>query len=119
MQYTHGGDIYTYGEMIDFSVNINPLGPSKKVIEAAKRALLQSAAYPDCKMQEIKGKTGRQASGGREDVCIWKRGGRTALYSCPGRKIEESSPPIPSFSEYEQALKTVGCEIKYYQTKKK
>lgn len=30
MQYTHGGDIYTYGEMIDFSVNINPLGPSKK-----------------------------------------------------------------------------------------
>lgn len=36
MQYTHGGDIYTYGEMIDFSVNINPLGPSKKVIEAAK-----------------------------------------------------------------------------------
>jgi len=32
MQYTHGGDIYTYGEMIDFSVNINPLGPSKKVI---------------------------------------------------------------------------------------
>ena len=38
MQYTHGGDIYTYGEMIDFSVNINPLGPSKKVIEAAKRA---------------------------------------------------------------------------------
>lgn len=39
MQYTHGGDIYTYGEMIDFSVNINPLGPSKKVVEAAKRAL--------------------------------------------------------------------------------
>ena len=77
MQYTHGGDIYTYGEMIDFSVNINPLGPSKKVIEAAKRALLQSAAYPDCKCRKL-----------RE-----KRGGRTALYSCPGRKIEESSPP--------------------------
>ena len=29
MQYTHGGDIYTYGEMIDFSVNINPLGRLK------------------------------------------------------------------------------------------
>ena len=54
MQYTHGGDIYTYGEMIDFSVNINPLGPSKKVIEAAKRALLQSAAYPDCKCRKLR-----------------------------------------------------------------
>jgi len=56
MQYTHGGDIYTYGEMIDFSVNINPLGPSKKVIEAAKRALLQSAAYPDCKCRKLREK---------------------------------------------------------------
>ena len=118
MQYTHGGDIYTYGEMIDFSVISTLSCPSKKVIEAAKRALLQSAAYPDCKCRKLREETGRQASGGREDVCIWKRGGRTALYSCPGRKIEESSPPHSSFSEYEQALKTVGCEIKYYQTKK-
>ena len=54
MQYTHGGDKYTYGEMIDFSVNINPLGPSKKVSEAAKRALLQSAAYPDCICRKLR-----------------------------------------------------------------
>ena len=93
MQYTHGGDIYTYGEMIDFSVNINPLGPSKKVVEAAKRALLQSAAYPDCKCRKLREKLADRLRVDGEDVCIWKRGGRTALYSCPGRKIEESSPP--------------------------
>lgn len=33
-------------------------------------------------------------------------------------KSKKALLPIPSFSEYEQALKTVGCEIKYYQTKK-
>ena len=29
-------------------------------------------------------------------------------------KSKKALLPIPSFSEYEQALKTVGCEIKYY-----
>lgn len=25
MEYVHGGDIYTYGDVLDFSVNVNPL----------------------------------------------------------------------------------------------
>ena len=39
MEYGHGGDIYTYKDMLDFSVNVNPLGPSERVIEAAKRGV--------------------------------------------------------------------------------
>ena len=38
MEYLHGGDIYTYEGMIDFSVNINPFGPDDKVLEAVQRA---------------------------------------------------------------------------------
>jgi len=57
MRYTHGGDIYTYGEMLDFSVNINPLGPSKNVLNAAKEALLQSAAYPDSRCRKLREKS--------------------------------------------------------------
>ena len=67
MVYGHGGDIYTYENMLDFSVNLNPLGPPQSVTDAAKR--------------------------GVELV------------------------PVPAFSEYEQALDTVECEIKYYKTK--
>ena len=31
MEYVHGGDIYTYGDVLDFSVNVNPyeLGQKK------------------------------------------------------------------------------------------
>lgn len=36
MEYVHGGDIYTYGDVLDFSVNVNPYGPSEEVLEAAK-----------------------------------------------------------------------------------
>ena len=39
MRYSHGGDIYTYGEVVDFSVNVNPLGMSEHVAEAAKRGV--------------------------------------------------------------------------------
>ena len=40
MRYSHGGDIYTYGDLLDFSVNINPLGISGSMIaEAAKRGI--------------------------------------------------------------------------------
>ena len=43
MIYEHGGDIYTYNDMLDFSVNVNPLGTPERVIAAAKRGV-QSAA---------------------------------------------------------------------------
>ena len=117
MQYTHGGDIYTYGEMIDFSVNINPLGPSKKVIEAAKRALLQSAAYPDCKCRKLREKLADRLRVD-ERMFAFGNGAAELLYTLVlAEKSKKALLPIPSFSEYEQALKTVGCEIKYYQTK--
>ena len=30
MEYVHGGDIYTYGDVLDFSVNVNPYGSRQK-----------------------------------------------------------------------------------------
>lgn len=118
MRYTHGGDIYTYGETIDFSVNINPLGPSKTVIDAAKKALLQSAAYPDCKCRKLKEKLADELhTEGR--MLVFGNGAAELLYTLVlAEKPKKALLPIPSFSEYERALKTVECEIKYYQTKK-
>ena len=54
MEYGHGGDIYTYKDMLDFSVNVNPLGPSERVIEAAKRGVERAAAYPDSRCRELR-----------------------------------------------------------------
>ena len=36
MVYGHGGDIYTYKDMLDFSVNINPLGTPERVITCSQ-----------------------------------------------------------------------------------
>ena len=37
-QFAHGGDITSYGDVIDFSANINPLGMPPEVVSAAEAA---------------------------------------------------------------------------------
>ena len=54
MVYGHGGDIYTYKDMLDFSVNINPLGTPERVIAAAKRGVECAAVYPDSRCRELR-----------------------------------------------------------------
>ena len=34
MEYVHGGDIYTYGDVLDFSVNVNPYGVFIRTVNA-------------------------------------------------------------------------------------
>lgn len=117
MKYGHGGDIYTYSGMQDFSVNINPFGPPESVIQAAKKGVEASAAYPDSRCGELRRKlAGMQ--GLPENYYLFGNGAAELIYTLvladkPGKALL----PVPSFSEYEQALHTVGSEIKYYKTK--
>jgi histidinol-phosphate/aromatic aminotransferase/cobyric acid decarboxylase-like protein len=41
-------------EILDFSSSVNPLGPSKKALDAAKKAFSQIAAYPDSNSNELR-----------------------------------------------------------------
>jgi threonine-phosphate decarboxylase len=51
----HGGEVWSFSDVkIDFSSNINPLGPSRKAIEAAKNSLWKCAYYPDSNTRELK-----------------------------------------------------------------
>ena len=56
MEYVHGGDIYTHKGMTDFSVNLNPFGPGRAVVEAARKSIDQIGNY------------------------LWKWGGRSDFY---------------------------------------
>lgn len=55
----HGGDLITYknmygGEIIDFSSNINPLGPPKGLKDVLDEAYFELSAYPDIHYRELK-----------------------------------------------------------------
>ena len=54
MEYVHGGDIYTYGDVLDFSVNVNPYGPSEEVLEAARNSMTDVKLYPDNRCRKLR-----------------------------------------------------------------
>lgn len=117
MIYGHGGDIYTYGDMLDFSVNINPLGPPGKAVDAAKRSMDQITAYPDSRCRELRKKLADK-EGMPEDFYIFGNGAAEILYTLVlALKPKRALLPVPAFSEYEQALRSGGCHIEYYTTK--
>ena len=52
--HVHGGDIYTYQNMLDYSANINPLGIPQRIIDAVTEGAKRSAEYPDVQCRELR-----------------------------------------------------------------
>ena len=118
MQYAHGGDIYTYKNLLDFSINVNPLGPADAVVEAAARSLQRIGEYPDSQSRELRNALAEKKGLAAEQFVIGN-GAADLLFSLVlAEKPQKAMIVIPAFSEYEQALKTVGCEILYHEVKK-
>lgn len=110
----HGGDIYRHPDVIDFSVNTNPLGAP----EAVKRAVQESVAniehYPDVKCEAL-----REAISGFEQVNMEEilcGNGAAELFFAAVQAVQPHKALVmaPSFSEYEEALRSVGAEVEYY-----
>lgn len=114
MDYLHGGDIYTYEGMIDFSVNVNPFGPDDKVLEAVRKASAHIGEYPDSRCRKL-----RSALAGKhgipEDMLIFGNGAAELIFSVVfAERPQKALLTAPSFAEYAQALKAAGCETAYH-----
>ncbi len=101
-------------EIIDFSVNINPLGVPNKLIEAMKDELSMLIRYP-----EIDGKTAKLSLSNhlnkKEDQIILGNGATELIYLF-ARGIKPSKVLIlqPTFTEYERAFKLSGSSIYHF-----
>jgi threonine-phosphate decarboxylase len=113
----HGGDIYTYGNVLDFSANINPLGTPPAVIEAACEGVKAAANYPDPLCRELIAAIADHEQVKKEQV-ICGNGAADLIFSlCVALKPKKALLIAPSFYEYEQALRAVNCEIIYHYLK--
>lgn len=114
----HGGDIYTNKGMLDFSANINPLGPGEKVMNALRESLKEVTAYPDPECRKLKEKAAKKECVKTEHI-ICGNGAADLIYTIVlAEKPKKALLYTPAFSEYEQALRTVGCNIRFYERKK-
>ncbi len=119
MEYGHGGDIYTYKGMLDFSVNVNPFGTSEAVLEAAKRGIDKCCAYPDSQCRALRAALAEKLDVPREYILPGNGAADLFFSLVTAEKPKKALVPVPAFSEYERALRTVDCAIRYYQTEEK
>lgn len=123
MPYTHGGDIYGDAAVeLDFSVNTNRLG----MPEAVRDAVMASAAaweqYPDALCRKVRRAAAAfYESDGTpipEDWLVFGNGASDILYAVVAAVHPKQAILLaPGFSEYEQALRMCGCEIRWLHLK--
>ena len=107
----HGGDVYRYPHAIDFSSNCNPYGTPEGVKRAVAEAAELICHYPDVQCRKL-----REALAEEEGVpasgIICGNGAADLIFGLAlARKPRRALLPAPTFAEYGQALRAVGCEI--------
>lgn len=122
MRSEHGGDLYQakqycQGEILDFSVNLNPLGAPDSVLRAAAEAALHPEAYPDPDCRELRKALGA-LHGVPEDWILCGNGASELIYRlAQALRPEQALLASPSFSEYGEALESVGCACTRFELK--
>ena len=118
-QYGHGGDIWTaeqrFGvprqDLLDFSANINPLGPPESVWRAIRDNLSSITKYPDSQSRELKRALADRYGLSVENMAAGN-GAAEILYGI----VRALQPRVigvvhPCFSEYAEVAKVTGATV--------
>ncbi|MCD7842277.1 MAG: aminotransferase class I/II-fold pyridoxal phosphate-dependent enzyme, partial [Lachnospiraceae bacterium] len=116
MIHKHGGDIYSYHDIKDFSANINFRGMPSSVREAAIEAVDESIHYPDPECRSLRTRLAERekkfCAAVLPEHIICGNGAAELFFALAGAfRPEQALLPVPSFFEYEQALSAFGCKI--------
>ena len=123
MPYTHGGDIYGDAAVeLDFSVNTNRLGMPQAVRDAVMASAAAWEQYPDALCRKLRRAAAAfyEADGTPipEDWLVFGNGASDILYAVVSAiRPKQAILLAPGFSEYEQALRMCGCEIRWLHLK--
>lgn len=123
MPYTHGGDIYGDAAVeLDFSVNTNRLGMPQAVRDAVMASAAAWEQYPDalCRKLRCAAAAFYEADGMPipKDWLVFGNGASDILYAVVlAIRPKQAILLAPGFSEYEQALRMCGCEIRWLHLK--
>lgn len=115
----HGGDLWTAAEMfglskddfLDFSSNMNPLGPPDAVQTILRDRWRDVVAYPDPAVRELTGKLAAKYGLPPESILIGN--GAAELIDLAVRVLQPEVTALarPSFSEYEDAVVKAGGRV--------
>ena len=104
-------------QVLDFSANINPLGPSQRVRQAVD--VVNLSAYPDRQSVALREALAARLGVGTENLLVGN--GSTELIHLVARTClqpqERCLVFTPTFGEYEAAASMVGAELHFFRAK--
>ena len=110
-QNPHGGDVYGMEVRLDFSSNVNPLGPPPSVISAMQRACAQVRQYPDPYCRALTRAIAAH-EGVPERSILCGAGAAELIYAyCDALRPKKIAELAPTFSEYSAAAAHFGAKI--------
>lgn len=113
-RYEHGGDIYSRQIAYDFSANINPLGLPGGVRKALINHVDDSVHYPDVEATGLRTAIAEH-EGMRTEQVVCGNGAADLIYRIVwALKPQKALLLAPTFSEYERALRSVGCDVGFH-----
>lgn len=112
----HGGNITLaskkYGlskeKIIDFSANINPLGPSKKILEAITNNLGAIINYPDPDCTELRELLADYLGIDRDQLLMGNGAAELIYLLVRNTGCKKALIPVPTFCEYGLAVLSQG-----------
>ena len=126
MEHQHGGKLKQAAaennlqpeEIIDFSANINFLGPPEQIINAVRKNAAQIKNYPEINSKNLKKLIAASHQLEPEKVTV-ANGAAEMLYQLTKVLQPQKVMVIdPTFSEYQLAAESVGAEIVHFQLQK-
>lgn len=115
----HGGNIRSMAsvlgcapeEILDFSANINPLGPPAWLRPVVARALSQTAHYPEPRAEALCRIAAARMGLTPENV-VAGNGSSELLYAlprvCAAMGLERAVLPVPCYGDYQRAIEAAG-----------
>ena len=120
MSKIHGGNIFQFAheqriepyEVIDFSANINPLGPSQRGLDGLNNHLRYISHYPDATNDDVLNAIA-DTYGMDKNQIIVGNGAAELLYAiCRLPRYTGAFVPAPGFSEYKEALEAGNIPVR-------
>ena len=114
-KYEHGGDIFAENrKVLDFSVNIDPIGMPRTAAEAAKKAVKEETSYPDPFCRKLTEALSERYGLPSENIVCGNGASDLILRLCAAVRPGKVFVPAPGFSEYARSAALFGAEITEY-----
>jgi len=124
LNFDHGGNLSKaekiYGKgLIDFSANINPLKIPKKLKKTLFSKFEQILNYPDPDSERLVGRIAEFWGIDKSNVLIGNGSAELIYLITCAYRPRTAIIPVPTFSEYERALRLVKSDITFLPLKEK